>query len=105
MPRIIELTSTQIGYMRDAVKRRVPYSEMAAHLDMCVDTLKRKLHQQGIIEFEGAKYQRPIEEFVLTWNRPCMRCKCTESRPKNQYICGRCKEVTAEINGLLANGH
>jgi hypothetical protein len=90
MPRVVSVTPEQVEWLR-ANHTRLMQTEMAAHIGCCVDTLKRILVRHGIVDFGGAKYcvadrsHRP-----KTWNRPCMRCKSTASRPRNQYICDTC---------------
>ncbi|WP_345199156.1 hypothetical protein [Kistimonas scapharcae] len=65
------------------------YKAMAKHMQCCVDTLKRILARHGIEQFDGAKYQPRLRD--KTWRRPCIICKTTVVRPKNQYICTSCR--------------
>ena len=66
------------------------HKQLAFRADCCVDTLKRLLHREGLQTFEGAKYVAINENPIKMWNRPCIRCKCEKSRPKNQYVCTPC---------------
>lgn len=71
-------------------------SDMAKELDVCVDTFKRKLVKLGLKDFDGAKFVPPRDFNAAYWRRPCMRCKGTDRRPKNQFICSRCKQTDYE---------
>lgn len=86
--------------MEEWVDEGVPYVEMARRLNINEDTLKRALHKHEIVEFEGAKYQTSRRHDVQKWTRPCLRCKDTEPRPKNQYVCDKCKLATLSSNSL-----
>ena len=66
------------------------HKQLAFRAGCCVDTMKRLLHREGLQTFEGAKYVAINENPLKMWDRPCIRCKCTKSRPKNQYICSPC---------------
>lgn len=94
MPRVADVTPEQVEYLRQAVERGVSYPEMARNIGVCTDTCKRYLHKHGIVEFTAAKYivARPLHPPVATWQRPCMTCGCTESRPRGQYRCDTCHE-------------
>ena len=61
---------------------------MADYLQCDVTTLRRILVRHNLAIFNGSKYA--IAPETITWNRPCMKCKSTETRPKNQYICDTC---------------
>ncbi len=102
MGKPVEVTKDVLDYLTKAVETKKPYTEMAQHLGFCVDTVKRILHREGLVEFEGAKYVIALssEKHTKTWNRPCMRCKCTKPRPKWQYFCNKCKEHNEQYNGL-----
>ena len=92
-----ELSQVEHDYLVEAVANDHSYASMAERIDVCVDTLKRILHRNGIVEFEGAKFQ--TRTGYKMWDRPCMKCGTQELRPKNQYICDKCSE-SPEINGL-----
>jgi hypothetical protein len=66
------------------------HKELADKANCCVDTMKRLLHREGLQIFEGAKYVAINENPLKMWERPCLRCKCTKPRPKNQFICNPC---------------
>ncbi|WP_139117550.1 hypothetical protein [Endozoicomonas atrinae] len=89
MPRHIQLTDEQLQWLRDN-HEVLSFSELAQHMGCCVDTLKRILARHNIRHFDGAKYTPRFNP--PTWNRPCMKCKCTKPRPRWQYICTPCKE-------------
>lgn len=58
---------------------------MASYMHCCVDTLKRILQRNALMEFDGAKYALAIP--VKMWRKPCIRCGDTTPRPKNKYYC------------------
>jgi IS30 family transposase len=86
--------------MEEWVEAGVTYREMARRLGVNEDTLKRSLHKNDIVTFEGAKYQTSRRSDVQLWERPCIRCGDTTPRPKNQYICTSCKTETSCEAGL-----
>jgi IS30 family transposase len=93
MARRLALTDEQRSALKKFLDDDRPYTEMAQHLNVCVDTLKRILHREGLFEFEGAKYavspsNRLNQE---TWCRPCLKCKDDSPRPKWVYVCAKCK--------------
>ena len=63
---------------------------MAFRLGFHVDTIKRLLDRYGIHTALSSKHITTDDQ-EPTWTRPCMKCKCTTPRPKNQYICTPCK--------------
>ena len=89
-PRI-ELTPEQLEWLRSAHSLRVHPSLMAIHLGYHIDTIKRLLDRYGIQEALSPKHITTSADDHL-WSRPCMRCKTTNPRPRNQYICDRCKQ-------------
>jgi IS30 family transposase len=91
MPRYTTPTKQQLAWLR-ANLNRMSYTKMAEELGVCVDTLKRILVRHNIAHFESAKYAQSQRSTVKTWNRPCMNCGCTRTRPKWKYICSPCKE-------------
>tara|TARA_Y100001970_G_scaffold145912_1_gene179143 strand:+ start:18387 stop:18707 length:321 start_codon:yes stop_codon:yes gene_type:complete len=94
MGKPVKVTKSDLAYLAKALKQNKPYTEMARHLGICVDTVKRILHREGLAEFDGAKYVVALssDKHMKMWERPCMKCKCTKPRPKWQYICTKCKE-------------
>jgi len=78
-------TPEQMAWLRAAITRNASFREMASHMKVCVDTVKRILHRNRLMDFDGAKYALAIP--TKTWNRPCLRCGCKKTRPKNQYYC------------------
>lgn len=61
-------------------------------LNLCEDTIRRHAVKLGLIEPVGAKYVP--RNRIDRWNRPCMRCGSTASRPKGLYFCDPCRERT-----------
>lgn len=88
MGRKISISEEDMAWLRKN-HEHLSYGTMAKRLGCCKDTLKRILVREGLQEFDGAKYT-PVPK-VNTWNRPCMRCGCTKSRPKNLYYCDPCR--------------
>lgn len=95
----IELTIEQIDWLRQANDLRVHPTLMAIHLGYHVDTIKRLLDRYGIKEALSSKHITTGVDVEPTWSRPCMRCKSTSPRPKNQYVCDKCKQ-SSETSGL-----
>lgn len=95
----IELSPDQIEWLRQANDLRVHPTLMAIHLGFHVDTIKRLLDRYGIKEALSSKHITAGYEQEEMWERPCMKCKTTAPRPRNQYICDRCK-VSSETSGL-----
>ena len=92
-----ELSQVEYDYLVDAVDKGNSYYSMADAIGVCVDTLKRILHRNDIVQFEGAKFQ--TRSGYEMWDRPCMRCKSQELRPKFQYICDKCAD-DPDVAGL-----
>ena len=105
MPKKIALTQEQEQLMRTlfqnvqrdigSARRRPKNSikpivrELQRHgVTLCEDSIRRRATALGLIEPVGGKYVPRV--IVKMWNRPCMFCKDTTSRPKNQYICNPC---------------
>lgn len=84
----LKVTPDVITYLRTSSASSVPYSTMASHLGVCVDTVKRMLSRYDIEQFSGAKYAFAPE--TKMWLRPCMKCACVKPRPKNSYFCVKC---------------
>ncbi len=99
----IEPSESELAWLEDAVAEGLPYSKMAAHMGCCTDTLKRILHREGIVEFEGAKYQSRTLDKPVMWDRPCMRCKDETPRPKWQYFCARCSDLNERIESQVGD--
>jgi hypothetical protein len=105
MPKKIALTAEQeqlmiklfstvprdIGNARRRPKNSIKpiIHELQRHgVTLCEDSIRRRATALGLIEPVGAKYiPRTITQM---WSRPCMLCKSTLQRPKNQYICNTC---------------
>ena len=92
MPKVVRVSDTDLTWLRDSHHDH-SYSELAARIGCCVDTLKRILVREGLQEFDGAKYQvrRDFEEKV--WTRPCMSCGSTDERPRNWFFCKTCRKT------------
>jgi len=91
MPKHVAITAEDIEWLREAYASDTPYKDMAKRLNMCVDTVKRTMVRHGIAEFEAAKYIAVVEPEPL-WSRPCMSCGDETPRPRNLYMCPRCRE-------------
>lgn len=92
MPRTIKVGPDDVEWLRRAHETGLSYTEMASHIGACVDTTKRILVRHGIAEFDAAKYviaRRHTDQF---WTRPCMKCGSKQKRPRNLYLCDRCRE-------------
>ncbi len=91
VPKSVSVSDADLNWLRQNHDSH-PYSELAARIGCCVDTLKRILVREGLQEFDGAKYQvrRDFEE--KTWTRPCMSCGCQKKRPKNWFFCRPCRK-------------
>jgi hypothetical protein len=84
----------QLDWVRQAYSDGKPLNSMARHLGVCIDTLKRFMMRHDIAYFPGAKYVLSAAHLDSTypkWSRPCLHCRSTEPRPKNQYICDTCR--------------
>lgn len=92
--RSVRATLTQgerdlLEYMLD---HDYSYRAMARRFGCCSDTIKRILVREGLAEFNGAKYAITANQSeVDNWERPCIKCKSTASRPRWQYVCNKCK--------------
>lgn len=94
MPRRVPVGESELAYLTDAVAQNITYTDMAAHIGCCVDTIKRILQRHGLAEFDGAKYQTPPASDVVMWTRPCSSCGDTTPRPKWQFRCGAHYDLT-----------
>jgi len=98
-----QLSTEERDYLEQALDYDYSYAEMAAHIGVCTDTLKRILQREGLAEFDGAKYaiSPSHSNMVEMWSRPCMKCGDTEPRRKWQYICCRCTDLQESDCGGL----
>ena len=95
-----EITEEDRIWLRKAVKDGVPRKVMATYLGVCEDTARRILQREDILHFDGAKFvAAPV---IPMWTRPCIKCKTTLERPKNQYVCDTCREdhSTSDYSGV-----
>lgn len=90
LPRVVEITDDNMNWLSKH-HADVTLTEAAHKLNVCVDTLKRILVREGLRDFEGAKYVVARKVTVAMWNRACMDCGCTKTRPKNWYYCKKCR--------------
>ena len=88
MGKRFEVTPEQVDWLRNAIKQGISRKDMATYLHCDVTTLRRVLVRHDLAIFNGSKYA--IAPETLMWTRPCITCKSTISRPKNQYICDNC---------------
>jgi hypothetical protein len=87
------LTTGQRDLLEWMLHNDYSYRAMARRFDISSDTLKRILIREGLAEFDGAKYaivSQEIENLDL-WERPCIKCKSSDPRPRWQYVCDNCK--------------
>jgi IS30 family transposase len=100
MGKSVVVTKSDINYLVKALKQKLPYTEMARRLGICVDTVKRILQREGLKDFDGAKYVVSLSSSRKTelWKRPCIRCRDDQPRPKWQYICKKCTEYNEQHN-------
>lgn len=100
MGRSISITESDIEYLRVAVEQQIPYADMAEEIGCCEDTVKRVLVREGLAEFTGAKYgmslRREQKMTEVLWNRPCLVCKSTKPRIRNQWVCDHCHKLQEE---------
>lgn len=92
MPTPIKLSEDQLDWIADN-HGLLAYAEMARTVGVCVDTLKRIMVREGIAGFEGAKFTPPPPAPEM-WDRPCIRCKTKERRPKGFYLCSPCRRAS-----------
>ena len=89
------LTEGQRDLLEWMLHNDYSYRAMARRFDISSDTLKRILIREGLAEFDGAKYaivSQEVENLDL-WDRPCLKCKSCEPRPRWQYVCNNCKPL------------
>lgn len=91
MPRNVRVSDADMSWLRQNHDKK-PFTEIAKRLGCCVDTLKRILVREGLREFDGAKYQLRRDRAGQTWNRPCMSCGNTDTRPKQWFFCKACRK-------------
>ena len=91
MPKHIRVNDADLNWLRSNHHAH-SYTDLAAHIGCCVDTLKRILVREGLQEFDGAKYQVRRDFDEKFWERPCMSCKTPEKRPKNWFFCRACRK-------------
>lgn len=92
MPRKVETPPVILRWLTENHKK-LTLNELAREVGCCVDTLKRILVREGLAEFDGAKFAPKREHNAQLWQRPCMRCRCTIARPRNLYLCERCRSI------------
>lgn len=90
MPKKIMLTDEQLSWLR-ANYRKTSITKIAKRLGVCTDTAKRIMVRYDLAQFPGAKYVKPISTSVANWNRPCLDCGCTKTRPRQWYYCRPCR--------------
>lgn len=85
-----QLSDDERAYLENALQGRVSFEDMAEHIGVHVDTLKRLLMRNGLARFNAAKYARTDPPNI--WRRPCIRCGDDAPRHRNQYFCDYCTE-------------
>ncbi len=88
MPRAA-LSPEQLRWLQENHKPDTPIRDFARHLKVDPDTVRRALTRLGLREYEGAKFT-PTPSKPKTWDRPCIRCRAKETRPKWQFLCESC---------------
>ena len=73
MGKPVKITDADLKYLANALQENKPYTEMARHLNICVDTVKRILQREGLAEFEGAKYVIALSSDCLLYTSPSPR--------------------------------
>ena len=96
MSRTFAITPEQLEYLRNNFGT-LTLKSMAADIGCNVDTLKRLLVRHSIARFPGAKFVPSRASQEVFWSRPCMRCRDTTPRPRNQYLCERCTHAITEF--------
>lgn len=86
------ISADQIEWLRHQNNIGMSYKDMASHVGVCTDTLKRILHRNRIVLFDGAKYQDNRDVDLKLWSRPCSSCGDTTPRPKWKFFCRPCAE-------------
>jgi hypothetical protein len=68
------------------------HKELAAQYGVCVDTLRRAMARQGLLNLDAlpAKYIPSSSYSTPLWNRPCSGCGDTNPRPKWVFYCDNC---------------
>ncbi len=94
MTKKIVLNQRQRQLLKRQLRRNEPYTDMAASIGCCVDTLKRILHREDLRRFDGAKYavSPSNRNNASTWCRPCLACGDDAPRARWQYLCLVCKK-------------
>ena len=94
----ITLTPDQLTWLTVAYKTFMPIKEMASYLKMHTDTVKRLLVLHDIAPHLTTKNIAAKQSTYVMWERPCMSCKDTTPRPKNQYVCDKCRTTYTKEN-------
>lgn len=90
MPKMVPISDEDRSWLHHNHHDQT-YTDMAARLGCCVDTLKRILVREGLQEFDGAKYAVRRDFKVEQWTRPCLSCGSKEKRPKHWFFCRPCR--------------
>lgn len=90
MPILLAYKPEDLQWLREH-HHEVTLTAAADRLGVCVDTLKRLLVKEGLRSFDGAKYTLARQHTVEMWDRPCMKCRSSERRPKGYYFCRPCR--------------
>lgn len=72
---------------------RLSAQRMARHLHVSDYILVKLLIQHGLRDPTklAPKYSPSLP--THTWRRPCLRCRSTAVRPRNLYLCDRCRTL------------
>ena len=92
MPKRVPVSEQDLEWLRQNISE-LSIKDVAIKFNCCIDTAKRILHRNDIMHFDGAKYEKRRDHDLKMWNRPCMHCQSTDTRPKNQYYCDTCRDI------------
>lgn len=62
------------------------------HPGVTVDQLRSRINNR-YGSLSAAQDSRGAHRPPAKWNRPCMRCRNTDKRPRGQYLCNRCNSA------------
>lgn len=92
VPRVVQLSESDLRWLKDN-HHNTSFTLLAKRFKVDPVTIKRILVRHGLRELDGAKYQVSFKSIQKVWNRPCMACGCTKTRPKFFYFCVRCRRA------------
>ena len=73
------------------------YAKAATVHDVSVHAIRARInHRYGSLA--AARTQAQPAPVIAKWARPCITCGATETRPKGQYRCNRCREKAGQFH-------